>query len=133
MRPALPAGGDQVVTIFNLSEEQSMSAASVFPLLCGEKWGKCGQPLLATGKQVFRREGIGEFLQASEVPAFQEGIRRLIEADVFFPKPICQPVVLVQTHPGGERKVRAHAHEHPPPPRIVDVEVVLDNPTLNHL
>src|SRR5882724_6086354 len=39
-------------------------------------------------------------------------------------------MVLVEADPSGERKVRAHAHEHPPPPLVADIEVVLHNPAV---
>jgi hypothetical protein len=34
---------------------------------------------------------------------------------------------------GGEWKVRADAHEHPPPVPVIDVKVVLNDPALGHL
>src|SRR5439155_11173623 len=38
-----------------------------------------------------------------------------------------------ETDPSGEPKVRAYADEHPPPPLVVDIEVVLHNPTVRYL
>jgi len=57
----------------------------------------------------------------------------LLEIDFLFTHPNRQPVVLIEADTRRERKVRAQAHEHPSPAGIVEVEVVLDDPTLSHL
>jgi len=54
----------------------------------------------------------------------------LLEVDVLFAQAIREPMVLVETHPRRERKVGAHAHEHPTPALVVDIEVILDNPAV---
>src|SRR5262245_17683191 len=36
--------------------------------------------------------------------------------------------MLIEADAGGERKVRTDAHEHSPPPPIIDVEIVLNDP-----
>jgi hypothetical protein len=41
--------------------------------------------------------------------------------------------MLIETDPGGKRQIRAHAHEHPAPAWIVDIEVVLRDPALGDL
>ena len=38
--------------------------------------------------------------------------------------------MLIKADPRGERKVWADSHEHPPPPSVVDVEVVLNDPSV---
>ena len=38
--------------------------------------------------------------------------------------------MLIEADAGGERKIRTDAHEHPSPPLIIDVEVVLYNPSV---
>jgi hypothetical protein len=38
-----------------------------------------------------------------------------------------------EAEPGGERKIRTDPHEHPSPPLIIDVEVVLHNPSIGDL
>src|SRR6516165_9010080 len=41
--------------------------------------------------------------------------------------------MLIETEPGRKRQIRAHAHEHPAPAWVVDVEVVLHDPALGDL
>src|SRR6516162_7711770 len=41
--------------------------------------------------------------------------------------------MLIETDPGGKRQIRAHAHEHPAPTWVVDIEVVLHDPALGDL
>ena len=41
--------------------------------------------------------------------------------------------MLVETDPSGEWQIRTHAHEHPAPAAIVDIEVVLHDPALSDL
>lgn len=40
--------------------------------------------------------------------------------------------MLIETHAGGEREIRANPHEHRSPVAILDVEVILVDPTLLH-
>jgi hypothetical protein len=51
----------------------------------------------------------------------------------FLTHAVGQPMVLIEADTGGEWKVRADAHEHPPPVPVIDVEVVLNHPALGHL
>src|SRR6201986_2851871 len=41
--------------------------------------------------------------------------------------------MLIKTDPSRERKVGAHAHEHPAPILVEDIEVVLHNPAVGDL
>jgi len=75
-------------------------------------------------------ERVGELLETLGRCAFEEGIGALLEPDAFLTHPIGQPVMLVEADPGGERKVGTHANKHASPAGIVDVNVVLNNPTL---
>src|SRR6516225_4170306 len=75
-------------------------------------------------------QGVGELLQTLGRRTSQKSIRRLLEVDVLFAQAIREPMVLVETHPRRERKVGAHAHEHPTPALVVDIEVILDNPAI---
>src|SRR5215469_11514100 len=65
--------------------------------------------------------------------AFQESVRALTKVDAFFPHLDSQPVVLVQTNPGREGKVGAHAYKHRAPAFIVQIEIVLIHPALFEL
>ena len=38
--------------------------------------------------------------------------------------------MLIEADAGGERKIRTDAHEHPSPPPVIDVEVVLHDPSV---
>jgi hypothetical protein len=64
-------------------------------------------------------------LEALGDTAAHQGIGALLTVDTLRPEPIGQPVMLVQTDPRREGKVRAEPDEHPAPVAIVDVEVVL--------
>ena len=57
----------------------------------------------------------------------------MLEVDALLAHPVRQPVMLIETDPGGERQVRAHAHEHPAPALVVDIEVVLHDPAVGDL
>jgi hypothetical protein len=39
-----------------------------------------------------------------------------------------EPVMLIETQPGGERQIGIHAHKHPAPMSVVEIEVVLYHP-----
>ena len=41
--------------------------------------------------------------------------------------------MLIETNPGGERQIGAHAHEHPAPASVADIEVVLHDSALGDL
>jgi len=72
-------------------------------------------------------------LQAIRLGAFQEGVGTLLELDAVLSHAVGQPMVLIEADTGGEWKVRADAHEHPPPVVVIDVKVVLNDPALGHL
>jgi len=38
--------------------------------------------------------------------------------------------MLIEANASGERKIGTDAHEHPPPPLVIDVEVVLNDPAI---
>jgi len=57
----------------------------------------------------------------------------LLEIDVLLAHAVGQPVMLIETDPGGERQIGAHAHDHPAPAAVVDREVVLRDPALGDL
>jgi hypothetical protein len=58
----------------------------------------------------------------------QNHVPGLPEADALGLHPAGQPVMLIETQPRRERKVRADADEHPAPVAVEQVEVVLDRP-----
>ena len=57
----------------------------------------------------------------------------MLEVDVLLAHAVGQPVMLIETDPGGERQIGTHAHEHPAPASVVDREVVLHDPALGDL
>ena len=65
--------------------------------------------------------------------AVDEGIGALLEVDALLTHLVCEPVMLIEADAGGERKVGTDADEHPSPLPIVDVEIVLDNPSVRDL
>src|SRR6516165_3758137 len=86
--------------------------------------------------QVTRSRGINwsaSSCRRSGLAQAHEGIRALAEVDAFLAHLSGQPMMLVEADPRGEWQVGAHAHEHAAPSLIVDVEVVLNDPTLGEL
>src|SRR5262249_40134910 len=57
----------------------------------------------------------------------------LLEPYAFLTHPIGQPVMLVEANPSREGKVGTHAKKHASPAGIVDVDIVLNDPTLGEL
>jgi hypothetical protein len=84
------------------------------------------RPLLATAFEVPRRERLAEGLEPGRGGARQKHVPDLPEADALGLHPARQPVMLIETQPRRERKVRADADEHPAPDAVEQVEVVLD-------
>src|SRR5258705_8887992 len=115
---------DEIVAVLDLREEQSVLAARMLSLSCGEEGREVRKPLLAAGHQIPRGERVGEVLQAIGSCAFQEGIGGLLESDAFLAHAVGQPMVLVEADTGGEWKVGADAHEHSPPVPVIDVSCI---------
>ena len=124
---------DEVVAEFDLREEQSVSATSLFSLSCSEKGCEVRKPLLTASHQISRNERVGERLQAIGCRAFEEGIGELLESDAVLAQTIGQPMVLIEADTGGEWKVGADAHEHSSPVPVINVKVVLNDPTISDL
>src|SRR6516225_3352031 len=82
---------------------------------------------------ILSSQGVGQLLQTLGRRTLQKSIRRLLEVDVLFAQAIREPVMLVEAHPGRERKIGAHAHEHAAPALVVDIEVVLNDPAIRDL
>src|ERR1700687_1009530 len=112
-----------------------------------EKNSRCWQPAcsrsLAVKKgvrcashfwpQVTKSRGVSELaklLRAIGSRAFREGVGELLEADAFLAHAVGQPVVLVEADAGGEWKVGADAYEHSSPVPVIDVKIVLNDPTM---
>ncbi len=63
----------------------------------------------------------------------KKSIGALLEVDAFLAHAVRQPVVLIETNPGRERKVRTHANKDPAPALVVDIKVVLHDPAVGDL
>ena len=57
----------------------------------------------------------------------------MLEVDALLAHAVRQPVMLIEADPRRERQVGAHAHEHPAPVLVVDIEVVLHDPAVGDL
>ena len=124
---------DEVVAQLDLREEQPVLATGLPPLLLGEERGEASQPFAAAAREVFGAQGVGQGLETLGCATPQKRIRALFEVDVLLAHAVGQPVMLIETDPGGKREIRAHAHEYPAPAWVVDVEVVLHDPALGDL
>ena len=113
---------DEIVAISTCEKKQPVPAGGVLPLPSGEE-GSERQPLLTTGHQIPRGQRVGELLKAS-----RSAHRRMALEVCLKPIPSCQavgqPVVLIETHPGGERRYGQTRTNIRPQP-VIDVEVVL--------
>lgn len=65
--------------------------------------------------------------------ASEKSVGALLEIDAFLAHAVRQPVMLVEAHPGRERKIRADANKDPAPALVVDVKVVLHDPAIRDL
>src|SRR5437016_13910327 len=118
---------------FHLRKKQPVLNAGVFSLLGSEKGREAGQPLLGTGDQIVGGERMGEFLQGFRIRTLQEGVGALRNVDVLLSHAQSEPVMLIETDPSGEGKVGADPYKHLSPMAVLDIEVVLLDPTVLHL
>src|SRR6516164_10319136 len=65
--------------------------------------------------------------------AFEKGIGTLLKIDAFRAHALSQPVVLVEANARGKGQIGTDAHEHPTPVLVVDVKIILHDPTLRQL
>ena len=99
---------DEVIAKFDLSEEQTVLATSVFALPFREERRERGQPLLAAVEQVGRGERIGQFLQSGRVGAFQKSVGAWLKVEPLFAQANCEPVRLIEADARRKRQVGAH-------------------------
>ncbi len=76
---------------------------------------------------------IVNFLKDLGIGATGKGVGGLAEADSPLFQTIRDPVVLIQAHPRREGQVRTDPDEHASPLAVVDIEVVLVDPSLLQL
>jgi hypothetical protein len=107
--------------------------AGVLSLLRSEKGREAGQPFLCTGDQIVGREGIGEFLKGFRIRTLQEGVGALPKADVTLLQAEGEPVMLIEADTSGEGEIGTDPYEHLSPSRVLDIEVVMLDPTPLHL
>src|SRR2546426_8407655 len=106
-----------------------MLAPSLAAFFLGEEGGKGAEPFLGANQQIAASERVSQLLQALGIGTVEESVRALLERDSFLAQAVGQPVVLIEANSGGERKIGTHAHEHTSPAAVVDIEVVLEDPT----
>src|ERR1035438_2988650 len=70
-----------------------------------------GQPFLTAGEQVVSGQRVSQFLQAGGITTSQKGVGTLLKGDVLCLHPLGKPMMLIQTHASGKRKVRAYRSE----------------------
>src|SRR5215469_8341836 len=110
-----------------------MLAAGMLSFTCGEERREVSQPFLAAGRQIARSERVSELLQPVGRGALQKGIAKLLERNALLSHAIRQPVMLIETNPGGEWEIGADAYEHSSPYLVIDVEIVLGDPAIRDL
>jgi hypothetical protein len=90
-------------------------------------------PLLGTEDEIVGDEGIGESLQGLRIRTLQEGVGALLKVDVTLSQAQSQPVMLIETDAGREGEIGADPYKHLSPTRVLNIEVVLLDPTSLHL
>ena len=65
--------------------------------------------------------------------AFEKSIGTLLKIDAFGTHAVSQPVVLIETNTRRKRQIGTDAHEHPAPVWVVNIKIVLHDPTLGQL
>jgi len=125
-----PALEDEVVTVFDLGEEQTVLETGLASLPGGKEGGQISEPFLSATGDVLRLQGISELLKLLGVTTAEKSVGAWQEAHPLRLEALGQPVVLVEVDAGGEGEVRAKAHELAAPGAVVDIEVVLVYPTL---
>ena len=88
---------------------------------------------MRTSDQIGGGERIGESLQGLRIRTLQESVGALLKADATLLHAQSEPVMLIETDPGGEGKVGADPYKHLSPMAVLDIEVVLLDPTALHL
>src|SRR6516165_1826580 len=110
-----------------------MLAAGMPSFTCREERREVGQPFLAAARQIARSERVSELLQPVGRGALQKGIAKLVERNALLSHAIRQPVMLIETNPGGEWEIGADAYEDSSPYLVIDVEIILGDPTIRDL
>src|SRR3984893_14666416 len=64
----------------------------------------------------------------SGLPHLRKALEHCWKSTPSLPQGFRQPVMLIEAHPGRERKIRADANKDPAPALVVDIEVVLHDP-----
>ena len=54
----------------------------------------------------------------------------MLKIKAFFAQSVREPMMLIEADASGEWKIRTDAHEHPAPPSVIDIEVVLNDPSV---
>jgi len=112
-----PAVEDEVVTVLDRSEAETVLDTRLASLAGGKKGCQASEPFLSAARDVVGLQGIGKLLKPLGVAPPQEGVGAREEADLL--ELLCEPVVRVQVD--TSRKARAEAHEHAAPGAVVDI------------
>jgi hypothetical protein len=75
---------NQIVTVFDLGKEKTVSATDGLAFALLKEWGKRAQPFLPTAKQIVDRQGISQLLKPLGLTAAQKRIGTLFKIDAFF-------------------------------------------------
>src|ERR1700757_5347469 len=78
-------------------------------------------------------QGICQFLELLWMAACKERIGTLLKIDAFGTHAVSQPMVLIEADTRRKRQIGTDANEHPTPVLVVNVEVILHDPTLRQL
>ena len=91
-----PPVEDQVVTVLDLREEESMLTARRPPLRRGEERREDPQPLLCTALDVAGGQAVGKGLQSGRIAAREERIGLLAKPQAFRLHARGEPVMLIE-------------------------------------
>src|SRR6516225_9226472 len=96
-----PAFEDEVVTVFDLSEEQTVLDTRLASLAGGKEGYQRSEPFLSAAGDVLGLQGINELLKPLGVATPEESVGTREEADPPLQQALGQPVVLVEVDTSG--------------------------------
>src|SRR5439155_26260743 len=106
---------DQVVTVLDLREEESMLTAGRPPLRRREERREGAEPLLGTAIDIASGKAVGEYLKAGCIAAGEERIGLLAKPNALRPHLRGEPVMLIEADARREGEVGTESHEQAAP------------------
>ena len=88
---------------------------------------------MSATEQIMGSQGICQLLELLRMSASEERIGAMLKIDALAAYAVSQPMVLIEADTRRKRQIGTDAHKHPTPVSVVNVKVVLHDPTLRQL